>query len=41
LFYFVALLDAMSENTLDKLKNEARQKELERKVKSIRREQIK
>jgi hypothetical protein len=41
LFYFVVLLDAMSESVLDKLKREARVKELERKVKSVRREQIK
>jgi hypothetical protein len=38
LFYFVVLLDAMSENVLDKLRREAKDKELERKVKSIRRE---
>jgi hypothetical protein len=40
LFYFVVLLDAMSESTLDKLRREAREKELEKKVKNVRREQI-
>jgi hypothetical protein len=40
LYNFVVVLDAMSESTLDKLSREAKEKELERKVKNVRREQI-
>jgi hypothetical protein len=40
IFYFVALLDAMNESVLDKLKIKVREKELARKAKSARRESI-
>jgi hypothetical protein len=40
LYNFVVVLDAMSESTLDKLSKEAKEKELERKLKNVRRKQI-
>jgi Na+-transporting methylmalonyl-CoA/oxaloacetate decarboxylase gamma subunit len=38
LIYFVALLDAMSESTLDMLRIEAKEKQITRKAKSVKRE---
>ncbi len=40
LFYFLALLEAMSESVVDKLKRKARGRELEKKVEATRREQV-
>ncbi len=40
LIYFLALLEATSENALDMFKREARERELERRVEATRREQV-
>ncbi len=38
--YFLALLEAMSENALDKFKREARERELERRAEATRIEKV-